>query len=91
MAQTQPKAMIEGNVALQVFLFTLPIMAGNFLQQLYNTVDGIVVGQFISESALAAVGTSAPVTVLYVALALGLSTGSGIIVAQYFGAGRERI
>lgn len=90
MAQTQPKAMIEGNVALQVFLFTLPIMAGNFLQQLYNTVDGIVVGQFISESALAAVGTSAPVTVLYVALALGLSTGSGIIVAQYFGAGREK-
>ena len=90
MAQTQPKAMVEGNVAFQVFLFTLPIMAGNFLQQLYNTVDGIVVGQFISESALAAVGTSAPVTVLYVALALGLSTGSGIIIAQYFGAGREK-
>ncbi len=90
MTEAKPKAMWEGNVALQIFLFTLPIMAGNFLQQLYNTVDGIVVGQFISESALAAVGTSAPVTQLYIALALGLSTGSGIIIAQYFGAGKEK-
>ena len=90
MSTAKPKAMVEGNVALQIFLFTLPIMAGNFLQQLYNTVDGIVVGQFVSEAALAAVGTSSPVTVLYIAMAVGLSTGSGIIVAQYFGAGKEK-
>ncbi len=82
--------MLQGNAAKQIFLFTLPIMAGNFLQQLYNTVDGIVVGQFVSEAALAAIGTCAPVTLLYLALALGLSTGSGIVVAQYYGAGQKK-
>ena len=87
MGNSGTNAMIQGNTAEQIFLFTLPIMAGNFLQQLYSTVDGIVVGQFVSESALAAVGTCTPVTLLYIALALGLSTGSGIIIAQYFGAG----
>lgn len=86
---TQNRSMTEGGIARSLFLFTLPIMAGNFLQQLYNTVDGIVVGQFISESALAAVGTCAPVTVLLIALAIGLSTGSGIIVAQYYGAKKK--
>lgn len=79
--------MTKGNISREIFLFTLPLMAGNFLQQLYSTVDGIVVGQFVSENALASIGTCTPVTVLYIALALGLSTGSGIIVAQYFGAG----
>ncbi len=81
--------MTKGNIPRQIFLFTLPIMAGNFLQQLYNTVDGIVVGQFVSEQALAAIGTCAPLTILYLALAVGMSTGSGIIVAQYFGASRN--
>ena len=86
MPNAKQAAMTSGNIAKQIFLFTVPIMAGNFLQQLYNTVDGIVVGQFVSESALAAIGTCGPVTFLLICLALGLSTGSGIIIAQYYGA-----
>lgn len=79
--------MTRGNPLKLILLFSVPIMLGNFLQQLYNTVDSIVVGNFVGESALASVGTCAPMTFLFVALALGLSTGSGIVIAQYFGAG----
>lgn len=80
------KDMTKGSEMKLIFLFSLPIMAGNFLQQLYNTADSIIVGQFVSQSALASVGTCSPLTLLFVALALGLSNGGGIIVSQFFGA-----
>lgn len=69
-----------------ILIFTLPIMAGNLLQQLYATVDGIIVGNFLGEFALSAVGTCAPLMILFLALALGLGAGSGIMISQYFGA-----
>jgi len=72
-----------------ILLFTLPIMAGNLLQQLYNVVDGIIVGNFVSESAFAAVTACQPLTMLYLALAIGISVGVGIVVSQYFGAGKK--
>ncbi|MBE6992858.1 MAG: MATE family efflux transporter [Ruminococcaceae bacterium] len=80
------KSMTQGNAAKLILLFSLPIMAGNFLQQLYNTADSIIVGRFVSQSALASVGTCAPLTMLFIALAIGFSTGGSIIVSQYFGA-----
>ena len=72
-----------------ILIFTLPIMAGNLLQQLYNTVDGIVVGNFVGETAFAGVGTCQPLTFLFLALAMGLSVGVGIVISQYFGAGKH--
>ena len=69
-----------------ILMFTLPIMAGNLLQQLYNTVDGIVVGNIVGENALASVGTCNPLTMLFIAIAMGLSTGASIVVSQLFGA-----
>jgi putative MATE family efflux protein len=69
-----------------ILLFTLPIMAGSFLQQLYNTVDGIVVGNFIGEDAFAGVGTCSPLVFLFLAFAMGLGVGAGVTVSQYFGA-----
>ncbi len=78
--------MTEGREWRLILLFTLPIMAGNFLQQLYNTVDSIIVGRILGEAALSAVGTSAPITMLFVAIAMGMSTGCSVITAQYFGA-----
>lgn len=86
------KTMTEGSEWKQILLFTLPIMAGNFLQQLYNTVDGIVVGNFGGSTAqecaiaLSSVGTCSPLTMLFVAAAVGMSAGCGIMIAQYFGA-----
>ena len=72
-----------------ILFFTLPIMAGSFLQQLYNTVDGIIVGQFVSEAAFSGVATCAALTQLFLALAMGLSIGVGIVISQYYGAGKH--
>lgn len=84
----QSKTMLEGSEWKLILLFTLPLMAGNLLQQLYNTVDGIVVGNFVGETALAAVGTCAPLTMLFTAIALGMSNGAAVVVSQFYGAGR---
>ncbi len=81
-------SMTKGSPWRLILLFSLPIMAGNLLQQLYNTADSVVVGQFISQEALGAVGTCGPLTVLFLCLALGLSTGASILVSQLYGAGR---
>ena len=83
------KDMTTGKEWRLILLFTLPIMAGNLLQQLYNTVDGIIVGNFVGETAFAGVGTCQPLTMLFLALAMGLSVGVGIVISQYFGAGKN--
>ena len=70
----------------RLLLFALPIMAGQFLQQLYNTVDGIVVGRYVSAAALGAVGSCTTLAFLFLAVALGLGNGCGIFIAQLFGA-----
>lgn len=72
----------------KILLFSLPIMAGQLLQQLYSTIDGIVVGNYVGETALAAVGTDMPLTMVFLAAAMGLSNGAGIMIAQFFGAKR---
>ncbi len=74
-----------------MLLFTLPIMASSILQTLYNEADKIVVGQFSGDAnALGAIGSTGSLTSLFVALALGLSVGAGVVVAQRFGAHEER-
>ena len=78
--------MVQGKEWKHILLFTLPLMAGYALQQLYNTVDGVVVGNCIGDTALAAVGTCAPLTLLFIALSIGMSNGSSVVVAQYYGA-----
>ena len=69
--------------------FSVPLLIGNFTQQLYNTVDSIIVGQYIGDTALAAVGTAGPILNLLLVLFMGISTGASILAAQYFGA-RDR-
>ena len=69
--------------------FSIPLLIGNFTQQLYNTVDSIIVGQYIGDTALAAVGTAGPIFNLLLVLFMGISTGASILSAQYFGA-RDR-
>ena len=82
------KTMTEGSIAKTLFFFSLPIMLGHLLQQLYNTVDGIVVGNYVSQNALAAVGGCGSLTMLLLAISMGMSGGGSIIVAQYYGAKR---
>jgi putative MATE family efflux protein len=81
--------MTVGTEWKQIALFTLPIMAGTLLQQLYNIVDGIIVGNVIDSAAFSAVVTGQPLTVLYLALAMGLAVGVNVVISQYFGAGKS--
>ena len=82
--------MLEGPEWKSILAFAIPILLGQLLQQLYSTVDGIIVGNFVSENALAAVGTSTVVTLGMTTLGFGMSTGCSIAVGQFFGAGKEK-
>ena len=80
--------MTVGREGTHILTFALPIMGGLVLQQLYNTVDSVVVGQTLGPTALGAVGTCAALTMFAVSFAVGLTNGSGVIFAQLFGARR---
>ena len=82
--------MTVGSPARHIIKFTLPLLLGNLFQQLYNMVDSIVVGNFVGEDALAAVGACGSTNFLFFSLSSGLAIGIGIIVAQFFGAGDEK-
>lgn len=84
-----PVDMTEGRPWERILLFTLPLLLGNIAQQLYNTVDSVVVGKYVGDNALAAVGSAAPIFNLLIVLFVGISMGASIKVSQYFGA-RDR-
>ena len=84
-----PVDMTEGSPWKKIVLFTLPMLVGNIAQQLYNTVDSVVVGNYVGDNALAAVGSAGPILNLLIVLFVGISVGAGIMVSQYFGA-KER-
>ena len=84
--------MTEGAPWQRLAEFAGPMLLGNLAQQLYNTVDSIVVGHYVGDNALAAVGSASPILNLLLALFVGVSTGAGIVVSQYYGASdRERL
>ena len=80
------KDMTQGKEWKLILAFTLPLMVGNLLQQIYSLADSLIVGNFAGQNALASVGTSFPITFLLLALAMGLTNGVGIMAAQFFGA-----
>ena len=82
--------MTQGSEMRHIIMFSLPLLAGNLLQQTYNIVDTMVVGRYLGDDALAAVGATGSITYLFYTLCIGLSVGAGIIVAQYFGAGKKK-
>ena len=84
------KDMTVGAPWQRIAEFAVPMLLGNIAQQLYNTVDSIVVGKYVGDNALAAVGSSSPILNLLLALFVGISTGAGIIISQRFGAGDRK-
>lgn len=78
--------MTEGSIVKKLLLFALPLVLGNLLQQLYNTVDSIIVGHYVGSNALAAVGSGTPLINLLIAFGQGAATGAGVVVSQYIGA-----
>ena len=83
--------MTEGSIALHLFLFSLPLLAGNVFQQFYSTVDSVVVGNFVGPEALGAVTANLPATMMLVSLFVGFSTGASVMISQYFGAKNEAL
>lgn len=79
--------LIEGDIFRALLVFAIPLLIGNLFQQLYNTADSYVVGNFVDTNALAAVGASGSVIQMLVGFFMGLSVGAGVVIAQYFGAG----
>lgn len=89
MAKTKNIDMTKGPILKELVLFALPLLLGNAFQQLYNTVDSVIVGQFVGPESLAAVTSTAVIINTLVGLFVGFSTGSSVIISQFFGAKKE--
>lgn len=80
------KTMTEGPIWKNILYFSIPLILGNLFQQFYNTVDSIIVGNYIGSEALAAVGSSGSIINLLVGFCIGASAGAGVVISQFFGA-----
>ena len=81
--------MTEGSIWKKLLIFSVPLILGNLLQQLYSTVDSIIVGNCVGKEALAAVGSTGSIVSLLIAFSQGASVGAGVIISQYMGAKRK--
>lgn len=78
--------MTEGNIVNHIIMFALPLLVGNIFQQLYNTVDTWVVGNYVSGEAFSAVGSVGPIINMLIGFFMGLSSGAGVVISQFYGA-----
>ena len=78
--------MTEGRPLRLLFVFALPLLIGNLFQQAYNLVDSMIVGKLLGANALAAVGATGSISFLFFSVCNGVSSGGGIVTAQYYGA-----
>ena len=76
----------EGNIHKKLWLFSIPMLVSVMFQQIYNIADSMIAGKFVGENALAAVGASYPITMLFIAVAMGCNIGCSVIISQLFGA-----
>ena len=87
--RTKTRNMTEGSIIKQILLFSVPLMFGNIFQMLYNTVDSIVVGNYVGKEALAAVGSTSMIVNMLVFFFNGFSIGAGVVISRFFGAKNE--
>ena len=78
--------MTQGSIIKHLILFAFPLFIGNIFQQLYNTVDTWIVGNYVSNAAFSAVGTVGPIINMLIGFFMGLSSGAGVVISQYYGA-----
>lgn len=89
LSQLRARSMTSGNIYKHLCLFSVPLLIGNLFQLLYNTVDAVVVGRFVSTEALAAIGATGMVINVLVYFFMGFSVGAGVLIGQCFGAKNE--
>ena len=82
--------MTEGSISRHLIDFAMPLLIGNIFQQLYNTVDTWVVGNYVSNEAFSAVGTVGPIINMLIGIFMGLASGAGVVISQYYGARRDQ-
>ncbi len=87
-AKAQKANMLQGPILKGIITFSLPILLGNIFQQLYNMVDSIIVGKFVSANALGAVGSTATISMMLVGIMMGFPTGASVVASQFAGAGQ---
>ena len=80
--------MTEGSIIRHIIMFAIPLLIGNLFQQFYNTVDTWVVGNYVSNEAYSAVGSVGPIINTLIGIFMGLSSGAGVVISQYYGAKR---
>ena len=76
----------EGPIRKTLWLYSIPMLVSVMFQQIYNIADSMIAGKFAGEDALAAVGASYPITMLFIAIAVGSNVGSSVVISQLFGA-----
>ena len=84
------KDMTTGNPLKLILLFSIPVLLGNIFQQFYNMVDAIIVGRFLGEDALAAVGSTGSIVFLVLGFATGIAQGFGVMISHAFGTKDEK-
>lgn len=87
--KSQDVDMTQGSIVKHIIYFAFPLLLGNLFQQLYNTVDTWVLGNYVSNEAYSAVGAVAPVVNMLIGAFMGLASGAGVVISQYYGAGRQ--
>ena len=96
MEKTRPRSrrrdvdMTQGSAFRHILFFALPLLAGNIFQQLYNTVDTWVLGNYVGNQAFSAVGAVSPIVNMLIGVFAGLSSGAGVVISQYYGAHRQK-
>lgn len=88
-SRMQTNKMTEGSPFKTIFFFAIPMIISNLCQQLYNVIDTLLVGKYLGQDALAAVGSASSIIAVFVQLATGLALGGAIVISQYFGAGKR--
>lgn len=88
--QNTKNGILDGPIYKQILLFFFPILLGSFLQQLYSTVDAIIVGKFVHKEGLAAIGATTYIINTLIGFFIGLSAGGSVIISQYYGAGKNK-
>ena len=81
--------MTNGNAAGLLLRFAFPMLIGNIFQQFYNMADSVIVGKFVGSNALGAVGSVGSLNFMFFSLCMGLGSGIGVLISQYFGAGQD--
>ena len=89
LSKKQDVDMTQGSIIGHIVRFSIPLLIGNLFQQLYNTVDTWVVGNYVSNEAFSAVGSVAPIVNMLIGAFTGLASGAGVVISQYYGAGRN--